>query len=400
MDWRRHAALVFAALILMACGPRVGPSAQTSPTASPTPTQQSDLTPTPQEPTPTPPQPTPTPTLTPTQDGITASVTCSGGSGAAMTVVAGAFVYDVSDSVHPRLVCRSVNTVIHLLDGNAIAYTAVVAGHVVIVRRDLTTGAESRIAQLRVAPHPYYFGSPGWTWDGSLEVYSTSAAPRADLRSLVSVHLWSNGADHVLYTILAGPGGLESRWAPRPVLTFSPDRAYLAISDFPFSIYGSNVRIFAVADRRQRFVTGGSSSGGSWIANDRFVWANMSWSLRQWTPTGDAKVLRSEQWWGPNSSSDGRWLAGTLLTGKGPRVLIAPVGGGTTFTTGLGSGPGFVTPKVVWYAEEVLPPPGGNGDPTLPNGTVRAFNVTNGSNQVVIFRVGEAPMGDCCAPRG
>jgi hypothetical protein len=240
-------------LIVMACGPTS--SAQASPARSASPTFQS------------------TPSAAPSPDGVTASVTCSGGAGTRLTVVAGAFVYDVADTLHPRLVCRSANTVIHLLAGNAIAYTAVADGHIVIVRRDVTTGAESRIAQLRQEPYPYYYGVVGWTWDGSLEVFSTATAPNADGRSVVSVHLWSNGADHVLHSLDAGPGGIESRWGPRGVLAFSPDRAYLAISDFPFYVYGERVRIISLADLSEKFVTGGSATGGSWLANDRFVWA-------------------------------------------------------------------------------------------------------------------------------
>jgi hypothetical protein len=325
-----------------------------------------------------------------------------------MVVIAGTFVYDVADPVHPRLVCRGVDTVIHLIDAEAIAYTTVVDSQVVVVRRDLTTGAESRIAQLRANPNDRV---SAWIPDGSLEVYATSGVAGADGRWLVSVHLWSNGADHVLYTIEAGPGGLESRWAPRGILEFSPDHAYVAISDFSFAIYGLSVRIFSVADRSQKFVTG-VSSGGTWIANDRFVWAPMPGSLMQWTPSGGATLLRSEAWYGATSSPDGHWLAGTLLTDQSnPRVVIAPVAGGRTFTTGLGSSAGFVTPTVVWYAEEGPDTSGSYqclepcSHPTVSNGTVRAFDVTTGTDLIVGFRAGERPTAAegyilCCTPRG
>lgn len=367
--------LLFAGFIVMACGPTVAPSAQTSPAMTPTPTSQ----------------PTPTPTPTPAPTGGSASVTCSGGPGAAMAVVAGQFVYDVSDPVHPRLVCRTTNTYLHLLDANAIAYTTVAARKVFIVRRDLSTGAESQIGQLPADPH----GAKSWTSDGSLEVYATSL-PRANGRFLVQIHLWSDGADHVLYSIDAGPGGVESHWSQLPMVEISPDHAYVAISDSTFTITSSNVRIFSVADRRQVFVTAGAGLGGTWIATDHFVWA--AGSVMQWTPTGGAKLLRSERWHGPTSSSDGGWLAATLLTNiSKPRVLIVPVGGGRTFQTGLGSGPAFVTPTVVWYAEEG---PSSGYDPTAPNGIVHSFDLTNGSNQVVQFRVGEKPIGTlCCTTR-
>ena len=334
-----------------------------------------------------------------------ASVKCSGGPGATMSVIGGMLVYDVADPVHPRLVCRSANTFIRLLDGNAIAYTTVVAEHVVIVRRDLTTGVESRIAQLRTDALPY---SANWTSDGSLEVYATYGAAGANGRMPVQVHLWSNGADAVLYTTDAPTvGGAEGRWSVLPLVKFSPDHANVAISDSAFALYGSNLRIFSVADRRQLLVSAGAPSGGTWIANDRFAWATVSGSLMHWTPTGGAKVLRSEWWYGASSSSDGRWLAGTIFTRLGVdhydtsnlRILIVPVGGGVTFTTGLGSSPGFVTPTVVWYAEEA--PKSDASDPTWPNGTVHAFDVTNGTDQVVRFRAGEAPVElVCCAPRG
>jgi hypothetical protein len=384
MAFRRHAALLFAGLLVMACGPRVAPSAQTSPALSPTATTAS--APRTSSPTPTPTQevgPTPTPVL--------ASITCFGGPGAAMAVIASRFVYDVSDPVHPRLVCRGANTVIHLLDGNAIAYITAIAGQVVIVRRDLTNAVETRIAQLPADPRGAF---ASWTSDGLLEVYASG----------LQMHLWSNGTDHVLYAFGPFAGGFESRWnAPWGVAEFSPDHAYLAIS-YPVDFSPQNFRIFSVADRSQVLAVGtGYAHSGTSVANDRFVWG--TGSVMQWTPTGGATVLRSERWFGPTSSSDGRWLAATLLTDTlMPRVVIVPVGGGQTFVTGLGSGPGFVTPTIVWYAEEAPCPPNDQcgADATGPDRTVHAFDVTNGSDQVVRFRIGEEPIDNgynyCCAP--
>ena len=77
-----------------------------------------------------------------------------------MAVVAGTLVYDVADPIHPRLVCRGANTVVHLLDSKAIAYTKVADGHVVIVRRDIATGVESQVAQLRTKADPFYYYGP------------------------------------------------------------------------------------------------------------------------------------------------------------------------------------------------------------------------------------------------
>src|SRR5205814_9710087 len=96
-----------------------------------------------------------------------------------MAVVAGQFVYDVADPIRPRLVCRGANTVMRLLDAKTIAYTTVAGGHVVNMRRDLSTGPESRIAQLPLEPRPYHYGVPRRTWDGAPEIYDTYGPARA-----------------------------------------------------------------------------------------------------------------------------------------------------------------------------------------------------------------------------
>lgn len=372
----RRFALLLAGLIVMACGSSGTPTAQTSAALSPTPSSQATATP----------QPAPT--------GGSAKVSCSGGPGVAMAVVSGQFIYDVSDPIHPRLVCRTSNTYLHLIDSSAIAYTTVAAKKVYIVRRDLTTGAESSIGLLPADPH----GSKGWTSDGSLEVYTTSQK-RANGSYLVQIHLWSSGADHVLYSIEAGAGGIEGRWALLPTLEFSPDHAYVALSDSAFTINSRNLRIFSVADQRRVLSIAADTLGGTWIANDHLVWATSSGSVMHWTPSAGAKALRSGLWHGPTSSSDGAWLAATLVaTYNKPRVQVVPVAGGKTFQTGLGSAPAFVTPTTVWYSEERAAADGISD--SMPDGNVHALDLTTGTDRVVTFRTGEKPTGTlCCTTR-
>jgi len=136
----RFAGVLFVGLVLMACGPRVAPAAQNPSAASPTRTQL--------------PASTPTPTSTQAQDGITGVGYLLGWPRAAMTVIAGAFLYEVSDPVRPRLVCRSANTVLHLIDNKAVAYTAVCwqprCNH--STRPDQWGRVPSRAAASRTAP--------------------------------------------------------------------------------------------------------------------------------------------------------------------------------------------------------------------------------------------------------
>src|SRR5207247_3269290 len=139
MTWRRDAALLIAAVTVMACGASARPGAQTSPPPthqpSPTATFQAQSSPS-SVPTAPSTEPSPATSPVPTPTAALASVTCSGGPSATMAVVAGTFVYDVADPIHPRLVCRGANTAVHLVDSKAMAYTRATAGHVVIVRRD------------------------------------------------------------------------------------------------------------------------------------------------------------------------------------------------------------------------------------------------------------------------
>jgi hypothetical protein len=318
-----------------------------------------------------------------------------------MVVVAGQLVYDVVDPIHPRLICRGTNTSIQLLDAGSIAYIATGGRHGgYVIRHDLTTGAETRIGQLPSDPRSAF---AGWTPDGSLEVYATSGVQPINGRISGQIHLWSNGADHVLYGFDQLQTGFESRWnAPYGLADFNPDHRYLAIS-YPVDFSSSNVRIYSVADRRQLLATGsGFSLGGTWIANDRFVWAQGR-AIMQWTPATGATLLRSEAWVKPTSSAGGQWLAATLATNTAkPRVVIKSVVDGRTFITGPGSSPGFVTAAVVWYAEEASCPPNDQcgADPTGPDRSVHAFNVANASDQLVRFRVGEEPIRNgynfCC----
>jgi hypothetical protein len=322
-----------------------------------------------------------------------------------MAVVAGLFLYDVADPVHPRMVCRATKTYMQLVDSNTIAYTvALSGGKANIVWRDLVTGVNTQVAVLPADPG----GAKNWTADGSLEVYAGKGTVINETTASVPVHLFSNGGDHLLYSITSGASGLESRWSQVPILEFSTNHTYFAISDARYAITSSSMHIFSVADRRQLLVTV-EGPGGTWVADDRFVWsAATTGSLVQWTPQGGVATLRPEKsWFGVNSSPGGQWLAGTLLSSAfEPHVLIAPVAGGTAVKTGLGSAPGFVSRTVLWYiGEKACTDVGPCGyDPTAPDGTVHAYDVTTKIDQVLHFRAGEEPVVGadfwyCCSTR-
>jgi hypothetical protein len=314
-----------------------------------------------------------------------------------MVVVAGAYLYDVTDPLHPRLVCSASNTYIQLTGAGKLAYTVPISGgKAEIVWRDLVTGVNTKAVLLPALPR----GAKDWTFDG-LQVYAGPGKRLDDYNELVPVHLASNGTDHVLYSITSGVGGWESRWSPYPILDFSPSHTYVAISDSRFAITSSGLHIFSVADRRQLLVTV-QGNGGTWLANDRFVWpSGTTGSLVQWTPQGGMAAFRPEKgFYGLTSSPDARWLAGTVpSTSQEADVLILPAGAGTAVKKRLGSAPQFVSATVLWYAGEKVcadSDPCGY-DPSTPNGTVHAFDVTTNTDTVVRFGTGEAPAFCCSA---
>src|SRR5439155_25855320 len=120
-----------------------------------------------------------------------------------------------------------------------------------------------------------------------LQVHAVALPTDANGLSQMQLHMPSNGADYVRYTIPSGAGGIESRWAAHTTLELSADHAYTAISDSNFSLTSHNVRIFSIADQRQVFIAPSSALGGTWTANDRFIWAS-SGSVMQWTRAGGA----------------------------------------------------------------------------------------------------------------
>src|SRR5438034_4409305 len=203
MSWLRCAGLAFTSAFLIGCGQAATPVGQVSPAFSPTPTQQVT------------PSPAASPSAEPSSTPAVATVTCSGSPSTSMTVIAGVLLYDVADPINPHLVCRASSTFMQLVAGSAIVYTkAAAGGKAAIVRRDLTSGAESQVALLPADPG----GSKNWTADGALEVYAGKAKAINEITWSVPIHLWARGGDRVIYSVNAGVGGIESRWSVVPIV--------------------------------------------------------------------------------------------------------------------------------------------------------------------------------------
>src|SRR5260370_39058811 len=207
------------AVVVTACG-AAAPTAATSPAPSPratiaTPT--SAATPTPS----TAPQPTPPP-----------QVTCHGGATAGpMFLMSSAWttvqvLYDVTDPVRPRLLCKIANTSAHLFTQDTFEYLKPVsAAETDVMLHSLGSGNESHA--------------------GKFPFYATSGSPLADHASMaytmpqaVDSTNYPNGGTQVWlhaqpptalrYPYRTGVGDCICRFGlPPPVLAVSPDGQYV-----------------------------------------------------------------------------------------------------------------------------------------------------------------------------
>ena len=311
-----------------------------------------------------------------------------------MAVIGERFVYDVSDPLKPRLICRATNSEVHVVSKTAVAYTTTIDGRVVVVRRDLASHADTVVGSLPVDPSANPFGvHTAWESDASMEVYMTYGPQGINGTNTSHIHLWSMGTDHLLFDVHFPSTGFEDPYSPMGLWVFSPDQAYVAVG----ALFDWHLRIFSTADAHQVIDAGASRSGlygGTWLGNNRFVWA--AESLMQWTPAGGISQFRSERWYQPVSSADGTWFTGTDISDRSnPRVKIISADGAKTFDAGRGSSAGFVGPTVVWYSSQA---------PFAPNpaGTYHAFDVKIGTDTAFHFKAGEEPTDSgiswCCGP--
>jgi hypothetical protein len=394
---KRSAALA-ALLLVAACGS--GSTAATIPTPSPSPTAH-DVASLPVSTSPSPGtgsrSPIPSPSPVP-------EISCKTGSSAGAMVMIGGYyapaelIYDVTDPLHPRLLCTISNTTAHLFTGDTFAYLKPVSSSETdVILHSIGSGNESKAASFPANPVDPLRGTAttlAWTPDGSVLAYAV-----LDEQSY-TVHVWLYAQNRLreVHAYGLGIGDCICRFGlPPPVLSLSPDGEYLA--DGQLAGKGSTpITVIRVSDGAVVFTADPSDYAALWSRGGHTLYliGNTNGS---WTPETGFAALPGGSWeFLQGISPDGTLAAYTAYidpnTDAQPRVFTYDLKAGTArlLVDKLRTQVLFVKDGWVWYLEERACTAadqclGG----TVPTGGVFAMQLSTGVEQAVTFGAGESP---------
>ena len=335
-----------------------------------------------------------------------ATVQCrNGSSAAAMVMLGGAtstseLIYDVSDALHPRLICSIGNTTAHLLTGDTFVYLKPVsANETDVILHSFGSGNESKVASfpLSVAdPARGVIDDWAWTPDGGLLAYTVSD------ESANTVHVWlySQGSAKPVHDYGQPIGDCICRFGvPLPILSFSPDDQYLA-DGWVAGKGATGITVIRVADRTTVFTADTRFSDALWAHSGHTLYftGNFSPSADLWTPEGGLTTLPGGPWsFEPGISPDGTEAAYTAYldpnTSLQPRVYTYDLKSRTAraLEDKLRTEVFFVKDGWVWYAEErACTAADSCPGSTTPTGKVFGMQLSTAVEQPVTFAPQEA----------
>src|SRR5438093_5111205 len=164
-------------------------------------------------------------------------------------VLIGQTIYDVTDPVHPVLLCRVNNTVTHLYTQDTFTYIRRSGDSgTEVVLHSMGSGNESVVAGWPIKLLGSAFGDVGaWTPDGDHAATAVSAKDDAGDQA-IQIWLFAQPSKFLLYSFSQPLTDCICRFGvARPTLAFSADGQYL-VSGWPVGKGASPLRVYRVAD--------------------------------------------------------------------------------------------------------------------------------------------------------
>jgi hypothetical protein len=311
-------------------------------------------------------------------------------------------LYDVTDPVRPRLLCKITNTSAHLFTQDTFEYLKPVsANETDVMLHSLGSGNESHTGKF-----PFYVTSGSWLADQTVMAYTMPQAPdNANYpNGGTQVWLYAQRQTAQLFTYRSGIGGCACRFGlPPQVLAVSPDGQYV-VAGWPVGKGSEPLAVYRVSDRTRVTTLDQSVYGAFWdrAGHRLFLNSSVNGAASSWTPEAGNSALNGTAAWSvfPGLSPDGSQVAYTAYadpdTGLQPRIYLYDLKAATTrmLVDQLRTQAIFVKDGWVWSLDErpCLPADQCAGT-TTPTGRVYAMDLSTGMEREIVWGFGDDPHG-------
>lgn len=315
----------------------------------------------------------------------------------------GQALYDVSDPVHPRLLCDFFNTSVHLFTGDTFTYLRPAGAGTQVVLHSMGSGNESVVATFPLDMYTPYGGYAAYLPDGSVAATVTQDGPDGDFH----VVLASQRSAVQIRSFPLPIADCICRFGLTPfILSFSPDGQYL-VSGWPIGKGGAlaQLEVQRVADQAVVATLDPAYAIALWSRAGHTLYVTGGFlapsnGAAVWTPETGVTPLAGSTFWSvePGLSPDTAFAAYTAYTdfavATSIRIYVYDFAGKKTrlLIDRLRSEVVFVKDAWVWYREEVVCGPSDSCPATTKAGTqVFAMNLSLGTEVPVVFAPGESP---------
>ena len=318
-----------------------------------------------------------------------------------MVLLGTGFLYDVTDPVHPKLLCKIANTSAHIFTGDTVTYLkADSAAATAVILHSMGSGNESVATHIPTAN--LESASTWWASDGSVAaeaIMPTNPSAGDKVQLWVHTPSFTGVIDSYLFPLT----DCICRFGiPPAVLAISPDHQYL-VAGWPFK-GAAPLIVYRLSDRSRAYTFDPTFRAALWDKTGHRLFATGNSGSASWTPESGLVQLsgagRLE--FLPGLSPDASQIAfSAYLADSDPtslRVFVYDVKTDKVrmLRDALRSQAVFVKDGWVWYLEEGTCDASDATCPpwrTKPTGKVQAMNLADGVERQVDFQYAEDANG-------